>query len=162
MIRIEVIKFNSKNKFEWKQLEKEMLNFVGEEVVININRKNVIFDKKTVDEMSYSNYNYKLHGKMKLIKANVCMYYKELLKEATNERHQEDFGKKHRNLALKGFDRYDTLFEYPNRDINGNVINYSKYKATIIARCASDNKYYLYDIIDIKKEISDPHRMPMA
>ena len=76
---------------------------------------------------------------------------KELLKEVTNERHQDDFNKKHRNLALKGFDRYDTFFEYPDRDANGNITGFTKYKATILVRCASDDKYYLYDIIDIKK-----------
>ena len=29
------------------------------------------------------------------------MYYKELLKEATNERHQEDFNKKHESVVLQ-------------------------------------------------------------
>ena len=101
--------------------------------------------------MSSSNYNYKLQGKMKLVKANACMYYKELLKEAINERHQEDFNKKHGNLALSGFDRYDTYFEYPDRDVGGSIIGFTKYKATMVVRCASDGKFYLYDIIDIKK-----------
>ena len=162
MVKIERLKFNNKNKFKWKQLENELLSFVGDEVIIDFNKKAVTFDKKTVDEMSSSNYNYKLQGKMKLVKANACMYYKELLKEAINERHQEDFNNKHGNLALTGFDRYDTFFEYPDRDVNGNIIGFTKYKATIVVRCASDDKFYLYDIIDIKKEISDPHRMPMA
>lgn len=160
MVKIENLKFNNKNKFKWEQLEKELMSFVGNEVVIDLNKKTVIFDKRTTDEMSFSNYNYKLQGKMKLVKANACMYYKELLKEAINERHQEDFNKKHGNLALKGFDRYDTFFEYPDRDASGNIKGFTKYKATIVVRLASDDKFYLYDIIDIKKEISDPHRMP--
>lgn len=88
---------------------------------------------------------------MKLVKANACIYYRELLKDANNERHQEDFNKKHRNLALKGFDRYDICFEYPNRDANRNITGFTIYKATIVIRCASDDKFYLYDIINIKK-----------
>ena len=34
---------------------------------------------------------------------------------------------------------------------SGNVTGFTKYKATIVVRLASDNKFYLYDIIDIKK-----------
>lgn len=71
--------------------------------------------------------------------------------QATNERHQEDFNKKHGNIALKGFDRYDTFFEYPDRDASGNIIGFTRYKATTVVRLASDDKFYLYDIIDIKK-----------
>ena len=151
MVRIEKLKFNSKNKFNWEQLEKELMSFIGNEVIIDLNKKAVLFDKKTADEMSSSNYNYKLQGKMKLVKANACMYFKELLKEAINERHQEDFNKKHGNLASKGFDRYDTFFEYPDRDANSNITGFTRYKATIVIRCASDDKFYLYDIINIKK-----------
>ena len=80
MLKIENLKFNSKNKFKWEQLEKELMSFVGNEVAIDLNKKTVLFDKRTADEMSSSNYNYKLQGKMKLVKANACMYFKELLK----------------------------------------------------------------------------------
>lgn len=32
-----------------------------------------------------------------------------------------------------------------------NIVGFTKYKATLVVRCASDDKFYLYDIIDIKK-----------
>lgn len=32
-----------------------------------------------------------------------------------------------------------------------NIVGFTKYKATLVVRCASDDKFYLYDIINIKK-----------
>ena len=43
MVRIEKLKFNSKNKFKWEQLEKELMSFIGNEVVIDLNKKNYYF-----------------------------------------------------------------------------------------------------------------------
>ena len=43
MVKIENLKFNNKNKFKWEQLEKELMSFVGNEVVIDLNKKTVIF-----------------------------------------------------------------------------------------------------------------------
>ena len=100
MVRIVKLQFNSKNKFKWKFLEKKLISFIGEEVVIQSNNKTVIFDNNSADEMSSSKYNFRLHGKMKLVKANACLYYKDLLKTCTNERHQEDFNKNMGNLLL--------------------------------------------------------------
>lgn len=151
VVKIEKIEFASKNNFDWKQLEMRLLDFVDSEFIIDYNNKIIHFDKHSMDEMSSSKYNYKLQGKMKLIKANSCMYIKDLLKNAFNERHQDDINNRHGNLALRGFNRYTCEFEYPIKDINANVVGYSKYIATIVIRCASDGKDYLYDIIDIKK-----------
>lgn len=149
LVRIENLEFVNKNKFKWKDLEKKLYDFLDLELMVN--NKIVYFDKHTIDEMSSSKYNYKLKGKMKLIKANISMYIKELLLNAYNERHQNDINAKHGNMASRGFDRYSCEFEYPNKDTEGNIVDYSKYTATIIVRCASDGKDYLYDIIDIKK-----------
>lgn len=151
VVKIEKLVFTSKNKFKWKDLEKELLSFINIELLVDDGNKQIYFDKHTVDELSSSRYNYKLQGKMKLVKANICMYVKELVKNAYNERHQADYNNKHGNLALRGFNRYSCEFEYPNKDATGNIVDYSKYIATIVVRCASDGKDYLYDIIDIKK-----------
>ena len=86
MVIIEKLKFNSKNKFKKDQLEKELMPFVGNEVVIELNKKTIIFDKRTADEMSSSNYNYKLQGKMKLVKANACLYFAiDVVNEITDD-----------------------------------------------------------------------------
>ncbi len=161
MYRIENLKFKNKNKFKWDDLEAELKFFVGDMVVVEMYKKEIFFDKHTIDEMSHSKYNFSLKGKMKLIKANACIYIKELLRDATNERYAKDFEGKHGNLAINGFYKYDVQFEYPKKDKNGEIVDYTQYGATVIARCASNKKLYAYDIINFKKkEISDPHRIP--
>ena len=38
---------------------------------------------------------------------------------------------------------------------NGEIERYNVFHASMLIRCASDEKMYLYDIIDIKKETSN-------
>ena len=40
----------------------------------------------------------------------------------------------------------------------GNVERYNIYRATMIVRHAEDEKKYLYDVLEIKKEMSSPPR----
>ena len=46
----------------------------------------------------------------------------------------------------------DVQFEYPKKDKNGKIVDYTQYGATVIARCASNKKLYAYDIINFKKK----------
>lgn len=49
----------------------------------------------------------------------------------------------------------DLLFLNYNND--GELTGYNIFKGRMVIRHAQDNKLYLYDILRIKKETSEPH-----
>ena len=51
---------------------------------------------------------------------------------------------------------YDSRFALPVYTDNGEVERYNVYHASMLIRHANDGKMYLYDILDIKKETSNP------
>ena len=59
-------------------------------------------------------------------------------------------------IAENGWYRYDTRFAMPVMNGNGEFVRYNVYRAVLIVRYAADNKLYLYDIQNIKKETSIP------
>jgi len=69
------------------------------------------------------------------------------------------FKGKHRqktySYAKFGWYRYDSRFELPVFDEEGNVDRYNIFRATMLIRHSADGKLYLYDILDIKKETSN-------
>ena len=151
MIDIEKLYYTNKNKLNWKNVERDLTKYLNCSFANENTSKTIIIDKIAVDELTHSKYNMKLVGKLRLIKANLCMHLESVIREMENERWKEDIGEKHKSIAKNGWFRYDIHFTYPIRDEMGNYIGKQNYKATVVVRCAEDDKMYLYDIIDIKK-----------
>ena len=63
---------------------------------------------------------------------------------------------KHQWNARNGWYRYDSRFALPVFLENGEVERYNVFHASMLIRCANDGKFYLYDILEIKKETSNP------
>ena len=58
--------------------------------------------------------------------------------------------------AANGWYRYNSRFALPVYDENGEVERYNVFHASMLIRHDADGKMYLYDIMDIKKETSNP------
>lgn len=56
---------------------------------------------------------------------------------------------------MYGWYRYDSRFALPVYT-NNEIEKYNVFHASLIIRYSEDKKMYLYDIIDIKKETSNP------
>ena len=69
---------------------------------------------------------------------------------------RENSGDKHLRDAAYGWYRYDAYFALPVCNEKGETERYNMYHASMLIRHAKDGKYYLYDILDIKKETSNP------
>ena len=151
MIDILKLYFTNKNKLNWKDVEVKIKNTSGSVFKNEKLSKDFNIDNKAIDELTHSRYNMKLKGRLRLVKANLLMYLEDVIKDMDNERWKEDLDSKHKNIAKNGWYRYDIYFKFPVRDEQGNYIDKQVYKATVIVRCAEDNKLYIYDIIDIKK-----------
>ena len=66
------------------------------------------------------------------------------------------FTNEHKIKAAKGWYRYDTRFGLPVYGQDGEVERYNIFHAYLIVRYDNNGKKYLYDIINIKKEASNP------
>lgn len=66
-----------------------------------------------------------------------------------------DKKEKHRRNAKYGWYRYDSRFALQVYDGSGEIERHNIFRASLLIRHASDERMYLYDIIDIKKETSN-------
>ena len=69
---------------------------------------------------------------------------------------RENSGEKHNRNAANGWYRYNSRFALPVYDDSGEVERYNVFHASMLIRHDADGKMYLYDIMDIKKETSNP------
>ena len=67
-----------------------------------------------------------------------------------------DYDRRHGNKAKNGWYRYDTRFGIPVYSELGEIERYNIFRARMLVRCDENNKLYLYDVVQIKKETSTP------
>lgn len=148
--------FAGRKNIDWNQVEEYLLQYVNEVIGIADTGDFIAIDKTFADEYTSSVYTRKLKGNLVKAKANMVQGVPEMIEIATNKRWNEDFNKKHGKKAEYGWYRYDSRFAMPILDEEGNIVAYNHYIAVLIIRFASDEKLYLYDIQNIKKETSNP------
>lgn len=76
----------------------------------------------------------------------------EMIEIATNRRWEKTRHPESKDAKF-GMYRYDTKVGFPVKDRNGDTTGANVYTAELIVRNASDGKKYLYDIVNIKKDI---------
>ncbi len=137
-------------------MEEYLQRYVGEILEITETSDIIYIGKDFTDEFTGSVYTHKLKGGLAKAKANMVQGISEMIEIATDKRWNEDFERRHKKRAEKGWYRYNTRFALPVTTESGEKNNYNIYQAVLIVRYASDNKLYLYDIQNIKKETSNP------
>ena len=150
------IKFKGRQNIEWDEVEAYLKQYVGEFVEIAESKEIVYIGSDLPDEYTGSNYTAKLKGALAKAKANAAQGIPEIVKIAMNKRFQENLAKKHENNARFGWYRYDSRFALPIFAEDGNVTRHNVFHAELIIRHSFDEKLYLYDIINIKKETGTP------
>ena len=114
-----------------------------------------IFGKELPDEYMGSRYTYSLKGTNAKAKANASQGIPEMLEIATRKDFKENSGE-HIRKAANGWYRYNSRFALPVYDDNGEVERYNVFHASMLIRHDTNGKMYLYDIMEIKKETSNP------
>jgi hypothetical protein len=109
-----------------------------------------------LDEYTGSKYTYSLKGANAKAKANAAQGIPEMLEIAVGKRYEENKEDKHLWNARRGWYRYDSRFALPVFGDNGEVERYNVFHASMLIRHANDGKLYLYDVLEIKKETSNP------
>ena len=150
------IRFKGKRLIDWDDVKKYLKKYVGNVYTIAENGDSIYIGADLPDEYTGSKYTEGLKGTNAKAKANASQGIPELLSIATGKHYRTNMASKHKRDAKFGWYRYDSRFALPVYDENGKVERYNVFHASMIIRHGADSRLYLYDIIDIKKETSNP------
>lgn len=87
---------------------------------------------------------------------NAAQGIREMVGIASDKRFQENRKEKHSGDAANGWYYYTTRFAMPVYDNDVKTENYNIYSGCLVVNCTGKGKMYLYDLVDIKKEASNP------
>lgn len=152
IVQIDTIIFSSKRKIDWAGVEEYLKKYVGEEYAIDEMDDVIYIGADFPDEYANSRYSTKALGTIGKAKANATQAIPELIKTASDIAFRENSEDKHRVNAKNGWYRCTVRFSLPTCDDKGNVIGRNYFQGRMIIRCDANERKYLYDIIDIKKE----------
>jgi len=148
--------FSGKQSISWDEVENYLVRYAGKLCEVAETKDIIYIGKEFSDEYAHSSYTKNLKGGVAKAKANLVQGIPELIEIATDKRWSEDYEKRHKKKAEKGWYRYNTQFALPVTDNLGKIVRYNTYRAVLIVRYAANGKLYLYDILNIKKETSKP------
>ncbi len=158
LVVISKILFKGKRSICWDEVKKYLRQYVGNSYLIEDTNDTVYIGRDLPDEYTGSKYTFFLKGANAKAKANATQGIPEMLEIAEGKHYRENSGNKHLRDAVFGWYRYDSRFALPVYDEQGVVERYNVYHVSMLVRHAKNGNYYLYDILDIKKETSNPFR----
>ena len=156
IVLIPDIIFVNKQNIDWNDVEAYLKQYVGEIVEIAESKDIIYFGKDFPDEFTSSNYTRKTKGARAKAKANSVQGIREMIEIATNKTFRDNHKTKHSSDAGNGWYYYTTRFALPIYDNETKTNLYNVYTGCLVVNCTSGGKMYLYDLVDIKKEASNP------
>lgn len=157
IVLINDIRFKCKKKEDWKEVEEYLKEYIGEFYEIEETSDKVFISSNFPDEYVSSESRLALKGAVAKAKANAVQGIPELIRIATNKEYSENTKQKHNKDAKYGWYRYDVRFALPVYDDKSNEIcRYNIFFARMLVRHDKDGKKYLYDLLAVKKETSNP------
>ena len=156
VVVINDLRFKRSKKVDWNTVENYLKEYIGVCAEILDTNEMVYIGSDFPDEYAHSKDTKVLRGPNEYAKANASSAIKELIQIASNKAFTENHKDKHNSKAKYGWYRYDTRFAVPKYDNDGELAGYNIFKGRLVIRHAQDGKLYLYDILRIKKETSEP------
>ena len=156
IVMINDICFKGKRNVNWDDVEEYLRQYVGEFYTIADTKDIIYIGSDLPSEYKGSVYTRKLKGTAAKAKANAAQGIPELIEIAVGKHYRDNQGDKNKWNARLGWYRYDSAFALPVYDETGSIQRYNAFHASLLIRHANDGKMYLYDVIDIKKETSNP------
>ena len=150
------LRFKRSKRVDWNTVEAYLKEYIGNCAEILDTNEMVYIGSDFPDEYSHSKDTKVLRGPNEYAKANASIAIKELIQIASNKAFSENHKDKHNSKAKYGWYRYDTRFAIPKYNNDGELAGYNIFKGRLVIRHAQDGKLYLYDILRIKKETSEP------
>lgn len=156
IVIINDIRFKGKRSVDWNDVKEYLTEHVGEMYTIAESGDVIYIGKDLPDEYAGSDYTYRLKGTVAKAKANASQGLGEMLEIATDGSFTSNRKEKHVIDAANGWYRYESRFALPVYGENGEVDRYNVFRVYMIIRHDQNGKKYLYDVINIKKETSNP------
>lgn len=156
IVVINDLRFKRSKRVDWDTVEGYLKEYIGECTEILDTNEMIYIGSDFPDEYAHSKDTKVLRGPNEYAKANASVAIKELIQIASNKTFSENHKTKHNSKAKYGWYRYDTRFAIPKYDNDGELIGYNIFKGRLVIRHSQDDKLYLYDILRIKKETSEP------
>lgn len=156
VVVINDLRFKRSKRVDWNTVEAYLKEYIGNCAEILDTNEMVYIGSDFPDEYSHSKDTKVLRGPNEYAKANASIAIKELIQIASNKAFSENHKDKHNSKAKYGWYRYDTRFAIPKYSNDGELAGYNIFKGRLVIRHAQDGKLYLYDILRIKKETSEP------
>lgn len=152
VVFIQDIRFKGRQHIEWEEVKTFLKEYVGTCHEIIETSDKIYIGSDFPEELKGSIDTTKAYGGNAKAKANATQEIPILLSYATNRRWKENMKVKHNVDAKHGWYRYTSRFAIPIYDNEGEIIKYSIYRIEMLVRHASDDKLYLYDMVNTKKE----------
>ena len=156
IVMINDICFKGKRNVNWDDVEEYLRQYVGDFYTIADTNDIIYIGSDLPSEYKGSIYTRKLKGTAAKAKANAVQGIPEMIEIAVGKHYRDNQSDKHKWNARLGWYRYDSAFALPVYDETGRLQRYNLFHASLLIRHANDGKMYLYDVIDIKKETSNP------
>ncbi len=156
IVIINDIRFKGKRAVDWDEVKSYLKEYVGEFYTIASTEEVVYIGSDFPDEFTGSKYTYRLKGTRAKAKANAAQGIPELLEISKGKTYRKNLDKRHLKDAKYGWYKYDSRFALPVYGEDDDIIRYNVFHASMLIRHAHNDKLYLYDILDIKKETSNP------
>lgn len=150
------IVFKGKRQVKWPDVEEYVRRYIGDFYKITDSKDIIFIDKDFPDEFAGSRDTYNLRGANAKAKANTAQCIPQMIEIASNKKYQKNFNDKHKLDAKYGWYRYDTRVGIPVFADNGEIERYNIFRMELLIRHAHNRKLYLYDVVNIKKETSNP------
>lgn len=156
LVLIPDIIFTNKQNINWKEVEIYLEHFVGEAITIAESKDIIYLGKNFPDEFTGSKYTRKAKGAQAKAKANAAQGIREVIEIATNKIFRDNHKEKHNSDAGNGWYYYTTRFALPiyNNELRTN--QYNIHTGCLVVNYTLGGKMYLYDLVDIRKEASNP------
>lgn len=156
IVVINDIIFKGRRAINWDDVKAYLKSYIGDFYEIAETKDIIYIGTDLPDEYTGSKYTYSLKGANAKAKANATQGIPELIEIAVGKHYRENSGNKHLKSAANGWYRYDSRFAIPVYDNNGEVERFNVFHASMLIRHDNNDKLFLYDIIDIKKETGNP------
>lgn len=156
IVVINDIRFKGKRSIDWKEVRAYLKEYLGDFYKVASTGDVIYIGSDPPSEYSGSKYTHSIKGTNAKAKANAAQGIPEMIEIALGKHFRENKERKHWRNAMYGWYRYDTRFAIPVYKDDEEMERYNIFHASLIVRYSEDRKMYLYDIIDIKKETSNP------
>jgi len=152
LVLVNDIRFKAKVRDEWTTIKEYLKEYIGDFYEIEETSEKIYISTDFLDEYASSESRIALKGAVAKAKANAAQAIPELIRIATNPKHEVNRKEKHKTDAMFGWYRYNIRFALPvYDDKTGKIARHNIYSASMLVRHADNGQKYLYDILAIRE-----------